>query len=270
MKASWPADTDLPDTLVLGLTAHQLLLSAPGLVLFGVAVLVTILHIVPKWAGIVALVVIGGLTVALVIDSPDGMAWDRWLVALVRFRRAPRVQAVDAELAPLPSWVRAGGGVGATLSLPWGTPATEGVPLRRDKSRGKLGHALALSLSPLDHTALDGEGLRLVEGALHGWLTALDTDAQVLVRCRPLDLTGRIAHLEAQATNATEPALAAVAWRRAEELRTVAARRPQQLRAWLVLRHEDPAGLADRARRLTELLAGAGVEAAPVAPVDMA
>jgi hypothetical protein len=270
MKAPWPQDTDMPDTLVLGLTAHQLLLALPGVVLFSLGVVLTISHALPKWAGIAGVGLVAVMTAGLVLDTPDGMTWDRWLAALLRFRRGPRVEAIGGDVAPLPSWVRAGGGQAGRLVLPWGTPDVGGVPLGKDKARGRLGHALALALSPLDHVGLDGEDLRLVVGALSAWLTALDCHAQVLVRSRSLDLTDRIAHLGVLGEEIGDPALRAVAARREEELRRVAVLRPRHLQAWVVLRCPDREALADRARRCAEVLAGAGVEAVPVPPAGMA
>ena len=270
MKAPWPQDTDMPDTLVLGLTAHQLLLAMPGVVLVGVGVLLTVSHAVPKWAGLAGVGLVAALTLGLVLDTPDGMTWDCWLAALLRFRRGPQVEAIGAGVAPLPSWVRTGGGQAGRLALPWGSPEVDGVPLGKDKARGRLGYAAVLALSPLDPVGLDAEDLHLVVGALKAWLTALDCDAQVLVRSRPLDLTERIAHLRGLAGEVGEPTLRAVAAGREEDLRRLAAARPRFLQAWLVLRCSEREALSDRAQRCAEVLAGAGVEAVPVPPAEMA
>lgn len=270
MKAPWPMDTDQPDTLVLGLTAHHLLLATPGIVLFVVGILLTLSHAIPKWAGVTSLVLVGAMSVGLVIDNPDGMTWDRWLLALLRFRRGPRSGVLADHLGAPPSWVRTGGPAAGRLNLPWGAPVEGGIPLGKDKARGKLGHALALRLSPLDHTAMGEDAVAQVVSALETWLTSLDCDAQVVVRSRPLDLSRRIAAVEAQASKAHQPTLKAIASRRAESLRQVAAGRPQHLRAWIVLRYRDRDGLADRARRCAELLAGAGLTATPVGPAAMA
>ena len=260
----------MPDTLVLGLTAHQLLLAMPGVAMVGLGALLTVSHAVPTWAAITGMVVVVVLTLGLVLDSPDGMTWDCWLVALLRFRRGPRVEAVGGTPAPLPSWVRAGGGRAGRLALPWGAPEIDGVPLGKDRARGRLGYAAALALSPLDHVGLDAEDLHLVVGALRAWLTALDCDAQVLVRSRPLDLAGRVAHLHELAEGLVDPTLRAVATRREEDLRRVQASGPRHLQAWVVLRCGDQVALADRARRCGEALAGAGVDVVPVPPGEMA
>ena len=271
MKASWPMDTDLPDVLFLGLTARHLLLAAPGLTAIVVGTWLLVAHVVPVWAGVAGLLVMGGLSFVAVTENPDGMTWDRWLVAMVRFRRAPRIEVAADRLAQLPAWARPGPTEKARrLGLPWGAPEVDGIPLGRDKAKKNLGHALALRLSALDDTAMDEAAVRQVVGSVETWLNALDCQGQVLVRARPLVLTGRIAALEAQAAAMGEPALQAIAVRRAEALREVERSRAQHLQAWLVLRAADRVGLADRVRRLTALLAGVGVEATAVTPAEMA
>src|SRR5207245_2395573 len=100
--------------------------------------------------------------------------------------------------------------------------------------------------------------------------SALDCDAQVLVRSRPLELSVRIAELEAAAVRASGPALAEIAAARADALRGVAATAPKRLTAYVVLRSADRQSLADRVRRLTDTLSGAGVGAEAVPAGELA
>jgi hypothetical protein len=144
MKATWPMDTDLPDVLLAGLTGRHLLLAAPGVTAVVVGTWLLVAHAIPLWAGLLGLVVVGGLTLLIVTDNPDGLTWDRWLVALIRYRRGPRVDVAADTIAPLPKWALPGRAerVGR-LGLPWGSPDRAGVPLGKDKSGVPLGYARA-------------------------------------------------------------------------------------------------------------------------------
>lgn len=271
MKASWPMDTDLPDVLFLGLTARHLLLAAPGLTMIVVGTWLLVAHVIPAWVGIAGLVLLGGFSFVLVAENPDGMTWDRWVVAMLRFRLAPQVEVAADHIAALPAWAQPGRCDKASpLNLPWGTPEVDGITLGRDKARKNLGHALAMRLSPLDDTAMDEDGVRQVVGALAIWLGALDCKAQILAVSRPLDLTERIAALQRQAEEAVQPVLRDIAARRAEALRDVEVSRPQRLQAFLVLRVHERSALAERVRRVSALLAGVGVEATALNPGEMA
>jgi hypothetical protein len=262
MKATWPMDTDLPDILIAGLTGRHLLLAAPGMTTVVVGTWLLVAHAIPLWAGVLGLLVVGGLTLLIVTDNPDGLTWDRWLAALIRYRRGPRVDVAADHLAPLPKWALPGRAEKAgRLDLPWGPPRPDGVPLGKDKSGVQLGYAQALRLSPLDDSAMDEEGMHQVVAALAAWLNSLDCPAQVLVVARRLRLGDRIEALDAQAAAATVPALQAIAARRAESLREVEASRPQHLESFVVLRAPDQDGLGERVVRVVALLAGVAIEA---------
>ena len=117
--------------------------------------------------------------------------------------------AIDAILDGL-SW----------LGLPWdGLDGGGVVVLGRDESKTELGFAAVLRLAALDQEALDREAVAKVVACLGVWLSALDCDAQVLVRSRPLELSERIAELEAAAERELRPVLAEIAAARAEALR---------------------------------------------------
>ncbi|HLI57068.1 MAG TPA: hypothetical protein VKY26_08575 [Actinomycetota bacterium] len=264
-------DTDLPDVLVAGLTGRHLLLAAPGVTGVVVGTWLLVAHAIPLWAGLLGLAVVGGLTLLIVTDNPDGLTWDRWLVALIRYRRGPRVDVAADTVAPLPKWAQPGRAerVGR-LDLPWGFPDQAGVPLGKDKGGVPLGYARALRLSPLDDSAMDEEGMHQVVSALAAWLNGLDCHAQVLVVARRLQLDDRIEALDAQAAAASVPVLQAIAARRADALREMEASRPQHLEAFVVLRAPDQDGLSERVARVVALLAGVGIEAVALAESAMA
>jgi hypothetical protein len=81
-----PTDTDLPDTLVLGLTGHHLLLAAPGAAAIFAG---TLLGVLPAVAVAVGVLVVGAATAGVVACNPDGLPDDRFLRARRRHRRAP-------------------------------------------------------------------------------------------------------------------------------------------------------------------------------------
>jgi hypothetical protein len=173
MKVRVPADTDLPDTLVAGLTAHQLLLTAPGVATVLVGGLLLTPGIVPVWTALVGLVVVA-VSIGVVLTNPDGMTYDRFVIARLRHRRASRLEVMVQPPSDLPVWVAAAQqpekAVG--LDLPWGgldheVPAL--VPLGRDESGSELGEALVLALSPLDVRSMDeGEVARSWSPLSHG------------------------------------------------------------------------------------------------------
>ena len=271
MSVPMPADTDLPDTLVLGLTGHHLALAAPGAAAIFLGALLGALGILPGLAVAVGVLVVGAATAAVVACNPDGLTYDRFLRARRRHRRAPTVEVAAEALSALPAWTGAGRSEAASLGLPWdGLDGGGVVALGRDDSGAELGFAAVLRLAALDPEALDPEAVAKVVATLGVWLSAVDCDAQVLVRCRPLELSGRIADLEAVAVRVPGAVLAEIAAARAEALRGVAATAPQCLTAYVVLRWADRHGLADRVRRLTETLSGAGVSAEAVPPGDLA
>jgi hypothetical protein len=192
-----PADTDLPDTLLLGLTGHHLLLAAPGVAAIFLGALLGALGVLPAVAVAVGVLVVGGATAGVVACSPDGLTYDRFLRARLRHRRAPAVEVAADALAALPAWTGAGRIRAASLGLLWeGLEGGGVVALGRDDSKAELGFAAVLRLAALDQEALDREAVAKVVARLGAWLSALDCDAQVLVRSRPLELSGRIAELE--------------------------------------------------------------------------
>ena len=156
MSVPMPADTDLPDTLVLGLTSHHLLLAAPGVATIFVGALLGALGVIPLPAVAVGMLVVGAATAGVVVCNPDGLTYDRFLRARRRHRRAPAVEVAAEALAALPAWTGAGGSQAASLGLPWdGLDGGGVVALGRDDSRAELGFAAVLRLAALDQEALD-------------------------------------------------------------------------------------------------------------------
>ena len=119
MSVPMPADTDLPDTLVLGLTSHHLLLAAPGAAAIFLGALLGALGVIPLPAVAVGVLVVGAATAGVVACNPDGLTYDRFLRARRRHRRAPAVEVAADVLAALPAWTGAGGSQAASLGLPW-------------------------------------------------------------------------------------------------------------------------------------------------------
>src|SRR5256714_10818616 len=153
-------------------------------------------------------------------------------------------------MAALPAWTGAGRIRAASLGLPWdGLDGGGVVALGRDDYRVELGFAAVLRLACLDQEALDGEAVAKVVACLGVWLSALDCDAQVLVRSRPLELSGRIAELEAVAVRVPAQVLAGVAAPPREALPGGAATRPKDLPPLVVPRWADRPGPPAPGRR---------------------
>ncbi len=182
MSVPMPTDTDLPDTLVLGLTARHLLLASPGVALIFLGGLLGVTGALPGPVVLVGVVVVAAATAFVVLCNPDGLTYDRYLRARRRHRRSPPVE-VAAELAALPAWTGGARTTVGPLGLPWdGLDEAGIVALGRDESKRELGFAAVLRLGALDQEALDREVVAKVVSSLGTWLSALDCDAQVLVR----------------------------------------------------------------------------------------
>jgi hypothetical protein len=259
MRAEVPADTNLPDQLVFGLSAHQLLLVVPavgsGIGLFFVG------RALPAWAlvGAAAAWVIFAMgSIAFAVADHDGEALDSYLAQVLRERRRPRreVHAPDG-LPALPAW--AGGGrpeATGAMTLPWeGVDPDGNIALGRDERGRRLGVACVLAASPLDYEAMAPAELEAVCESAEEVLKSLEAPLQVLVRAEAQDLAGPIGALRARAAELGGDGLGRIAAERAGMLEAVAGEGHMALSSYLCLRADDTAALGERAARLAESLA---------------
>jgi hypothetical protein len=226
LRARVPADVERADRIAFGLTGRQLvILTVTGLVLY--AAWTALVTVVPPLVFAACCVPILGAAFFLAVGRRDGISLDRWLLAGLRHRRAPR-QLVPSEgpILPAPAWITTTRGPGNRLPLP--------APLRLP-AKGITVDGL-IDLGPDGTTGLvaastvafvlrtPAEQNSLVAGFAR-WLHSLDGPAQILVRAQRVDLTHLGDRIIAQAPGLPDPALEDAARSHAEFLGELAARR---------------------------------------------
>ena len=281
-----PADVELEDKLVFGLTGRQLvILGGAGLVLY--LVFAATSGLVPLWvfAGFAAPV--AAVAVALALGRRDGVSFDRWILAalahLWRTRPHPASDQPEpsqpetgrARRGRVSGWVAGLVGVRQPLTAPQ-------VPAREVAAAGALGvvdlgraglGCLAVCSTVSLALSTPGEQEALV-ATFGRYLHSLSAPIQLLIRARPLQLDAQIRALDVAATS-LPPALAAAAADHADYLYRLSIEHELLCRqVILIVREPAPAGprrtgdtlvKADRAAviRLTRRLAEAGELLAP-------
>ncbi len=258
MRAEVPADTNLPDQLVFGLSAHQLLVVVPAVV-SGVG-LFFLGRLLPTWAlvgAVAAWVVFAMASLAFAVADHDGEALDSYLAQVLRERRRPRAEVQAPEGLPtLPAW--AGGArpdAPGPMTLPWeGVDPAGNIELGRDERGRRLGVACVLAASPLDYEAMAPADLEAFCQSAEEVLKSLEAPLQLLVRAEAQDLAGPVAGLRARAGELGAGALGRIAAERAGMLEAVAGEAHMALSSYLCVRAEDTAALDDRVAHLSESL----------------
>ncbi|CUU60632.1 PrgI family protein [Parafrankia irregularis] len=263
-----PSDVDRPDRILAGLTARQLTLLAPP-VLLALAVYWTASPYLPL--PVVALLVVPllGAGVALALGQRGGLTADRYATAALAHHRTPKVQIVAPDGVPAqPGWVpdipaaRRRKPV-AARPLAAGVDAAGVVDLHG--AVAVVAEIAGVNLA----LAGDADTARKVTG--YGrMLNALSGPVQITLRGVPVRLDPHLDRLRALAEQAPHPALAAAARDHAVFLGDLAATRQLRTRQILLTAHEPiPPGRGGRdtaaataARRIEEalgLLAAAGL-----------
>ncbi|WP_436499527.1 PrgI family protein [Actinokineospora sp. HUAS TT18] len=239
-----PADVDMADRVLLGLTARQLaILAITGLGLY--AAWATTRAVVPIPVFLALAVPVGAAAAILALGQRDGISMDRLLVAAIRQRLAPchRVAAPEG-VRPAPAWLTTaanttGGGkctsarrdrrrgTGTAPGREQISPSALRLPARAIADTGSdvgivdLGPdglavvAVASTVNFALRTAREQEGLVASFGR---FLHSLTAPVQVLVRAQRLDLTGQISELRARAGGLPHAALEAAALEHADYL----------------------------------------------------
>lgn len=272
-RARVPADVEREDTVLAGLTIRQAaMLAAVGLLLWLVYLGVGSRVPIP------AFLVFGGLilaaTSAIVLGRRDGIPLDRYLIAALRQRLAPRrlVSAPDG-VQPPPEWVTAPrGGLPAPLRLPAHAISDDGVI-----DLGADGHAVILACTTVNFALYTADEQDSVIEAFARALHALPSPAQFLVRAERVDLVPLIERLAEAAPTLPHPALEDAATEHRQFLTDLAARRDLLRRnVLLVLRQPATAATAPRNREgaahallrtaddAIHALAGCGITAHPL------
>jgi hypothetical protein len=264
-----PADVELEDTILAGLTARQLgILGAAALGVYGLFTATR--GVLPLWVfAALAVPVVAG-SVALALGRRDGISVDRWIYAALtqwaRTRRAtPHGDPVARLRRPL-----------TPPQLPGRDVAAAGPLGVIDLGAAGLG-VLAVA-STVSFTLRTPEEQDALIGVFARYLHALSAPVQILIRAQPLDLSGHVRALDEAAEHLQPPALADAAREHADHLHQLGHTHLLLRRqVVLIVREPPPPGprrtgpallKADRAaltrlhRRLTEateLLAPAGI-----------
>ncbi|MCD0444298.1 PrgI family protein [Glycomyces sp. A-F 0318] len=236
-----PADLDLPDKLLFGLTARQVAVVAPAaLGLWGLwQSLAGQVH--PIWLLLVS-APIAAATLALALARKDGTTLDRLVWAALRSPRAPL-----AAGAPAPDVV-------ATVSRMTGRkrlsrvravpPPVQGVHDAGVIDLGPAGAAVALACGTVNFDLCSAAEQAALCEAFGRLLHAVEGHLQVCLTHRPVDLTGYLTGLDARAGDLAEGALRSAA---------------EAHRAWLAHLTAGPGLLA---REVTLVVTGPDAEAA--------
>jgi len=226
MRALIPADVDRADSIAFGMTARQLLImAAAGLVLY--AGWQTLLPLVDPLILLVVSIPPAAGAFAVAVGRRDGTSLDRWLLAALRHRRAPRrlVPADPGQLIKPPAWVStAGAGGRLALPAPLQLPA-KGVAPDGTADLGPDGHTALADCSTVNFTLRSPAEQNGLAAGFGRWLNSLDGPAQILITAQPVDLTSFATRLHEQAAWLPDAALEDAAHGHAEFLTELAAHR---------------------------------------------
>lgn len=270
-----PADVGAPDKVVYGLTFRQLAILAVAAVAgwAGYNALQTMLP-VPVLAGLG--IVWAAAAFGVAAGRRDGQPLDKWLLAGLRYARAPRALSTLTTNVALPGWV----------DPPEGKPVIP-APLRLPAEAIDSDGTISLEGGETALVAMTGLNLGLRSHAeqtaaidlFGGWLNSLTAPAQIVVSAQPADLAGHAAMLREHAGSLPDPALVDACTDHAAFLEQLAARRDPLRRQILVAVNASGQGAArrladDTARTLaglgitTKALDGSAVTAAIAAAAD--
>jgi PrgI family protein len=225
-----PADVDRQDRVLANLTARQLtILTLTALVLYGCWTLLS--TVVPLPVFLIIAVPIGAIATVLALGQRDGLSLDRFLLAAIRQRLAPRHQVAAPEgLRPAPGWLtshlspREPTTVGKTQNHRSGIcPAAlrlpaEGVTEAGVVDLGSDGLALVAVASTVNFALRTPAEQEALVASFGRYLHSLTAPVQVLVRTQKLDLSGQITELDQAAARLPHPALEAAAREHADYL----------------------------------------------------
>lgn len=200
-----PANVERPDRVLAGLSARQLAILIPAVVLVWAAYLATDTVLpLPVFAAFAVLVL--GTAAALALVERDGIGLDRLLVHALHHVGQPRRLVLAPEGVPaLPAWA-----VGPDEAPP--LPAPLRLPARAIRADGAInlsgdGVAVVVACSTVSFALrTPGEQAALV-GAFGGWLNSLTGPVQILVHAQPINLAPAITFLRERAAALPHPAL---------------------------------------------------------------
>ena len=242
MKVRVPADVDMADRVLAGLTARQLaILGADALLLW--ALWASVGRLVPAVAfGIVAMP-LATLGFVWATVKVEGTTLERLAAAALQHVRVPRRRVLAPEgLAATPAWAPAKAEEAAPLELPLSEPDADGV-----LALGEEGYAVVCRASSINFALRSELEQRALVEAFGRMLNALDAPVQFLVRSDRADLGAMVGDLKERADELPHPALSQAAREHAAFLQGLASRRDVLVRQALVCFRDPSTGNGDAA-----------------------
>jgi len=264
-----PADVEVPDKVLAGLTARQVAIAAAAAAIVWLGWMAA-RHVMPLPAFAALAAPAGVAATALVTGQRDGLPLDRLLAAAWRQARSPRRLVTAPEGIPAaPAWAAAGPQAPppAPLPPPWLDVSPDGVI-----SLGAGGAATVAAVSTVNFALRSPAEQDALAAGYGRWLNSLTGPAQILIRAGRADLSGAVAALRDAAPALPHPALEQAALEHAEFLDGLAAERDVLTRQALLVIREPGHGsgragggtaaarAAQRAGEAARLLAGADLQ----------
>ncbi len=238
-----PADVEMPDKILAGLTARQIAIAAVAAVIIWAAFEAT-RHVMPLPAFAALAAPVALAATALVIGERDGLSLDRLLAAAWRQARSPRrlVTAPEGIPAP-PAWAAPPGPPPPPLPAPlaplWRHIAGDGVI-----GLGAGGAAAVAAVSTVNFALRSPAEQDALTGAYGRWLNSLTGPVQVVIRAGRADLSAAVTALREAAPALPHPALEHAALEHASFLAGLADERDVLTRQVLLVIREPSHGTA--------------------------
>lgn len=262
-----PADVEMPDKIIAGLTARQTAITAVAVLLLW-AGYEAARHVMPPAAYAAITVPFAAVAFALVTGQRDGLPLDRLLAAAWRQARAPRRLVTAPEgVLPAPAWTAPPGTQPpppALLAPLWRHVTPDGII-----GLGPDGAAAVAAVSTVNFALKSPEEQDALASAYGRWCNSLTGPVQMVIRAGRADLGAAVAALHEAAPALPHPALERAALAHADFLTGLAAERDVLTRqALLVIREPGGARSAgtaagraqQRAGEAARLLGGADLQ----------
>jgi PrgI family protein len=270
LKTRIPADIEMEDRILAGLTVRQLvILSLDALLLWGCYLSIGRHLSVYLLGPFAALVVVPGLVVALA--KPDGMRPEKLALDALRSLLSPKTRVMAPEgITPLPEWARSSQERIEPTNLPLTAISDEGYFELVD------GVAVAVCrVRPVNfELGSESDKKKLVEG-FGRFLNSLGGSVQFLVRSERADLQTTLAELEAKADNLPDLALEQASRNYALFLRDLASKKEVASRAIFLCVREPATSeglirLNHNIEQASSLLRGIGIHLQKLSASDVA
>ncbi|MDI1463423.1 PrgI family protein [Catellatospora sp. KI3] len=203
-----PADVNTPDKIAFAMTARQIaVLSTAAVAVYGIYR--ALAGLVGPATMLAIMLPLGGVATAIAMGSRDGLPLESWMVAALRFLRAPKIlaPAADGQHHPPPAWAPHVDNLRlpAVLRLPAGGIDEHGIVDTGDS-------AVALvACTTLNIGLRTGDEQAALLAGYGRWLNSLTGPVQVVVSTQRVDLSSHAQRITERADLITSPALAAIA-----------------------------------------------------------